>query len=147
MKPRLVYISNYLLEDLLGVKVELTEDLDHFETFQGCKINYSKNPDLPGLHISPNGLLDQKGVNEIKVSYEFKDNLDQLFITPDQGIGFDLFSAAFYLISRYEEYLPHEVDEHGRFLPEQSIAFKHGFIQRAVVNRYATFLAQKLQSI
>ena len=51
-----------------------------------------------------------------------------------------MFSAAFYLVSRYEEYLPHKKDSFGRFEAAESFAFKHNFLQKPVVNHYAHIL-------
>ena len=40
---------------------------------------------------------------------------------------FDVFSASFYLVSRYEEYLPYVKDMYERFQAENSLAYKHNF--------------------
>ena len=47
----------------------------------------------------------------------------------DEIIPFDVFSATFFLVSRYEEYLPHVKDDYGRFLATESLAFKEDFLQ------------------
>ena len=64
---------------------------------------------------------------------------------------FDIFGAAFYLVSRYEEYLPHIKDEHMRFSPQQSIAYQKGFLNKPLVNIWAEelkkILRQKFQSL
>jgi hypothetical protein len=43
-------------------------------------------------------------------------------------LPFDPLAATFYLVSRYEEYLPFIPDEHGRFPAKQSFAFSNGFL-------------------
>ena len=48
------------------------------------------------------------------------------------SIPFDIFAASFYLITRYEEYLPHVQDVHERFPADESIAFKNGFLEQPV---------------
>lgn len=50
---------------------------------------------------------------------------------------FDIFAATFYLLSRYEEYLPHVKDEYGRFLATESLAFNEGFLHQPVVDIWA----------
>ena len=47
---------------------------------------------------------------------------------------FDVFGASFYLISRYEEYLPHIQDHYNRFTAKESLAFKNGFLERPLIN-------------
>jgi len=60
-------------------------------------------------------------------------------------IPFDIFSASFYLLSRYEEYLPHVKDIHGRFPPSESIAYKNGFLRSPVIDIWAYKLMEKLK--
>jgi hypothetical protein len=55
-------------------------------------------------------------------------------------IGFDLFGAAFFFLSRYEELLPGARDEHGRFPAARTLAVRHGFLDRPVVNEYVDLL-------
>lgn len=59
--------------------------------------------------------------------------------------GADLFGAAFFMLSRWEECLPMSRDAHGRFPATASFAVKHGFLHRPVVEEYADFLAQALR--
>jgi hypothetical protein len=63
---------------------------------------------------------------EIQV-FEWK-GFKAFFKTSDGIVPFDLFAAAFYLLSRYEEYLSQEKDQYGRFPAEASLAFKAGFL-------------------
>ena len=61
------------------------------------------------------------------------------------AIPFDIFAASFYLISRYEEYLPHVKDIHGRYTAEQSLAFKYRFLEKPVVDIWAYKLLEVLK--
>jgi hypothetical protein len=60
-------------------------------------------------------------------------------------MGFDVFSASFYLVSRYEEYLPFVKDIHQRFQAENSLAYKHDFLQKPLINIWAKSLMQKIK--
>ena len=60
-------------------------------------------------------------------------------------LPFDIFAASFFLLSRYEEYLPHVRDVHERFTAAQSIAMKHGFLEKPVVDVWAFQLLTKLK--
>jgi hypothetical protein len=62
----------------------------------------------------------------------------------DPDFPFDVFAAAFFLISRYEEYLPHEADAHGRYMASSSLAFRNGFLDRPVIDLWAWELAKSL---
>jgi hypothetical protein len=62
-------------------------------------------------------------------------------------LPFDIFSVVFYLISRYEEYLPFEKDRFGRFPATQSLAYQHEFLQKPLADILILKLAEKLQSV
>ncbi len=56
-------------------------------------------------------------------------------VMPDvRGLDFDLFAAVFYMITRYEEYLPYEGDRYGRFPARGSLAARRGFLEIPVVD-------------
>ena len=58
---------------------------------------------------------------------------------------FDIFAASFYMLSRYEEYLPHVKDEFGRFTATESLAYKHHFLHQPVVDIWAYKFKEALQ--
>ena len=58
---------------------------------------------------------------------------------------FDVFAASFYLLSRYEEYLPHIKDEWGRFLATQSTAYKNNFLDKPLVDFWILRLFEQLK--
>jgi len=59
-------------------------------------------------------------------------------------LPFDVFAASFYLVSRYEEYLPHIRDNHNRFLASGSDAFQQGFLTKPLVNTWALVIRDLL---
>ncbi len=61
--------------------------------------------------------------------------------------GDDLFGNAFYLLTRYEEAVLPDRDEHGRFPAEAALAVRAGLIDRPLVNDYAEELWRKLRGI
>jgi len=70
-----------------------------------------------------------------------------LFITGSEpDMPYDPFSAAFYMVTRYEEYLPHEVDEHGRYDPRDGIAYQNDFLDYPVVNYWVLELGKLLKT-
>ncbi|MCU0363880.1 MAG: polysaccharide deacetylase family protein, partial [Bacteroidales bacterium] len=66
-------------------------------------------------------------------------------------IPFDIFSAAFYLVTRYEEYSAENRDEHGRYMASASLAFRNGFLQLPVIDMWtrelALLLARKFRTL
>jgi hypothetical protein len=57
-----------------------------------------------------------------------------IFFQSNGDIPFDIFSASFFLLSRYEEYLPHKKDSYGRFAHESSLAYRENFLHLPLVN-------------
>ena len=61
------------------------------------------------------------------------------------GFPFDPFTAGFYMVTRYEEYLGKNKDRFGRFSPKGSIAYAGNFLDKPVVNLWAQSLVEELQ--
>lgn len=57
----------------------------------------------------------------------------------------DLFASAFFMLTRWEEFVNKERDEHNRFPGRAGIAFRNGFLARPVVNEYAAILEHLLR--
>ncbi len=111
-------------------------------------IFYGLAPERKGLYIPNAGLLEESGLERKKISVKGKGKDVKLF--PMEGSewpDFDLFSAVFWLVSRYEEYLPGPRDSHGRFAPKHSLAFKHEFLQLPIVNIWARELLNRLEAL
>lgn len=143
---RLIYALDMVLTRINGISYQLTENFDEFLSADGPKINYSDFPSDSSLHIVPSGLLYESSIKKVDPKYAKLQGLHCLFTTNvSKEIPFDIFSAAFYMLTRYEEYLPFTPDEHGRFSAEQSVAWKHGFLEEPVVQQWAIFLGRILQ--
>ncbi len=144
---RIQYAAGLLLGIIPGLEWRLVDDLDACRKHQGPKIFYGKPPaDQDGLVLPSHGFLLERGVHYFLPQLKEQDGLPLLF--PAEGKGYDLpfdpFAAAFYLVSRYEEYLPHNKDAHGRFEATESFAYKHHFLHRPVVNHYALLLKKRI---
>jgi len=113
----------------------------------GPKLSYTKAPLGNEFFIKSNDLLFEQGVNDLDINIQKWEDVPCFFAANlKSSIPFDIFAASFYLISRYEEYLPHVKDIHGRFTAEQSMAFKYGFLEKPVVDIWAyKFLAILLE--
>lgn len=56
----------------------------------------------------------------------------------------DIFAASFFMLTRWEEYVNKNRDNHDRFPAYESLAFKQGFLDRPVVNEYVEELKKML---
>ena len=60
----------------------------------------------------------------------------------------DLIASAFFLLSRYEEWIRPEVrDEHGRFPGRESLPYRAGILDRPVVDEYGKILRKCLRRL
>jgi hypothetical protein len=142
--PRLQYILQELFVRRLGLIYELTNEPGRFEKHDGTKINYSHENFKDCIQIKPHELLFEQELSNHVISCKHDYNWDTLVFAQMADIPFDIFAASFYLLSRYEEYLPHKVDEHGRFDPEQSLAIQFGFIETPLVDKWILRLKEEL---
>lgn len=143
--PRLQYILDFIGKELQTDSLQLTSSLEEFIKYSGAKINYTDNRITQNeLWIKPHGLLFEKGCKE-QVIECFEANNNKAFFKTNGDFSFDIFAASFYLLSRYEEYLPHKKDMYGRYAHENSLAFKETFLHLPLVNIWLEGFKQKLK--
>lgn len=51
-------------------------------------------------------------------------------------LGLDIFGSAFFMLTRYEEVVKMDRDQHNRFPAKASLAYQEGFLDRPIVNEY-----------
>jgi len=144
--PRLRYIFKHIFTRILQIPVSFTTVIEEFIAHNGPKMTYSKSPLGKEFFIKSNELLFEQGVNDIEINVFHWDKTPCFFNAGSKSvIPFDIFSASFYLISRYEEYLPHVKDQFERFTAEQSLAYKYRFLEKPLVDVWAYKLLEKIQ--
>jgi hypothetical protein len=62
-------------------------------------------------------------------------------------LNLDIFGSTFFMLSRYEELIMEERDNHDRFPSWASLASKAGFLDRPIVNEYLEILWECLQQL
>ena len=144
---RLEFISKFLLETILGIDFKHISNLSEFDPSQDFLLNYSdQRSEFHELFIAPHGLLFDTGIRSFSIDVKNDQVLPYFFSSSESDWHFDLFAAAFYLLSRYEEYLPSQADDHGRFAAENSLAFQAGFLARPLIDEWAFEFRKKLLS-
>ena len=143
---RLDYIAGHIFNAVLGADFLIVPDKEIYLKQTGVCINYSNEDLHHGLQIVPHGLLFEKGVREIHDLEISQWNGYFCFFRQTQGdIPFDVFAASFYLLTLYEEYFPKQLDEHGRFNPNESLAYLNGFLEVPIIDRWAYLLKEELE--
>ncbi len=149
--PRLLYITRFIIGEITDTPFHITTDIEEYTQFRGPKINYSSQPvDQIEIWIKPVELLFETNIKEHAISCEIKNGY-KIFFKTDGDLDFDLFAASFYLLSRYEEYLPHFKDIYGRYAHENSLAYREGFLHQPLVNiwmkDFRLLLAERFPSL
>jgi hypothetical protein len=127
--PRLVYT----VDTIFPFPAVLTDSWETFLTHQGPRINYSLQSSgalIP--QVVPQGLLAETDIHVQQIVCFEWEGLKAFFPTAGT-IPFDFFAASFYLISRYEEYLPHQQDQYGRYIQENSLAYRENFLHLPLI--------------
>lgn len=137
---RLRYILDLMLSDLLGLEyIVVTEVPENIQS--NFVVDYRENPEY-GLTIPAGKLLHETDIRPVEVNGRQNGQVFELLLDGDEK--FDPLAAAFYLTSRYEEYLPHEPDAHERFSAISSCLHALDVLDRPIVNEWALWIKAEL---
>ena len=142
--PRLRYVLDWLLTERLGLAYSLTTDGVE-ATDERFVIGYGVEGNS-GISIPSSGLLEEDFIKEHNIPQGDWQGFPTLYQNAESGcdIPFDLFSAAFFLLSRYEEYYPFTPDAHGRYPHTESVLWKAGMLERPVLDEWVEMLRNML---
>ncbi len=148
--PAITPRFSYIIDTLFAGRAYVTESEEELFAYSGPRINYSSENSAGALWIVPHGLLAEKNIQQQQLScFEWKGL--KVFYATGGDLPFDLFAASFYLLSRYEEYLPHESDHYGRYAHTNSVAYNEDFLRLPLVNlwllEFETILASRFPQL
>lgn len=138
---RLDYTFRFIFSEYLGVTYELTDSKQYFLSSKDEQ-KWIYGDVMEGIPcIQASSLLLESNIQP----QQLIPWTDEDIITVIQHNGKpDVIASLFYLISRYEEYLPGVLDHHGRYAAYQSAAVQFDFIETCMVNRYICWLSRWL---
>ena len=144
--PRLKFVFKQICTRILKTPVSFTKVIEEFIAHDSLKMSYGAQPLGSEFFVRSNGLLLEQGISDVELNVQTWEDTKCFFSCGEKShIPFDIFSAAFYLLSRYEEYLPHVKDTYGRFTKEESLAFQSGFLHQPVIDLWAYKFKAALQ--
>lgn len=149
--PERSYILNVIFKEFLGIEIEIfpINDLtnyeieseefskkivfsdDFFSKTDDCFLKKKYFPNSVFNFQSPFSNEMVKGIYGHNKIYE---NEKELYL------GIDIFASAFFMLTRWEEFVNSSRDKHNRFPATSSVAFRNNFLHRPVVNEYVEFL-------
>src|SRR5690625_380722 len=136
--PRKKYIFNQILGEILGLEIKFTSKIEEFIASKQWKFSYGKSRMGNEFFVKSSDLLDGQGVTKQNIEVKDWQGVPCFFeVGHESDVPYDIFSASLYLLSRYEEFLFQNKDQFGRFPAKESLAYKHGFLTRPVVDLWA----------
>jgi hypothetical protein len=134
LTPRLQYIVDFLSQ-YYQIPIRLIYDEEKYLADKDKhRVNYSYHRlSTDEIWIHSHVLLFESTIRPVKIDC-FEHHHYKAFFKAEGDTGFDLFAAIFFLITRYEEYLPHQKDMYGRYAHQNSLAFKEGFLHLPLIN-------------
>lgn len=131
--PRLRYVADFISRYYNHPFRVMANEAMYLESDEP-RINYSHQRMGEGeLYIKPSPLLSESEKRRFNL-HAVEHNGYKVIFESNCDLGFDLFAGIFYLLTRYEEYLPHTKDAYGRFAPEASIAHREEFLHLPLIN-------------
>ena len=145
--PRLTYVLDWLMKERLHTGCVIVHDISQTE---GLPFFISYGAVLPGAMCIPaHGLLWELGKEPPEIRTGKWHSLPTIFATdePNYTLPFDLFSAIFFLITRYEEYYAYKPDKHGRYPATESILHKNHWLQRPQADEWIHALRNQIRPL
>lgn len=145
ISTRLSYILDWIFLEQLGLSYTLHTELSNIADAQ-LTIGYGVEGTV--ITIPNTHLLFEEGLQQPEIAIGIWNELPTIFSVDKDGatIPFDLFSAVFYLLARYEEYAPFIADKHQRFPVTESILFKNQLLERPIVDEWLSAFSKLLAS-
>jgi uncharacterized protein DUF7033 len=152
------YILDVLLNEFLGLDYSVTEHSESFikiirpgnipsltlnsAFFQQAHDHWSKPESMPDLPLKSWTPIED-GIEATRI----EGSVPVLYGQPGLvkydthwHLNLDIFGSAFFMLSRYEELITPDRDNHDRFPATASIAYKANFLDRSIVNEYLEIL-------
>ena len=144
--PRIQYACKIIFHVVLRVSYRIIDDLSEFNQTKGLRIVYNGPKLKDVVWISAESLLLEEDIYDFRSSIRIGkwEDTPVIFKNDDGNIPFDIFSAVFYLLSRYEEYLPIKRDKYTRFKTSESILYKIKACDIPLVDLWCIKLAEQL---
>jgi len=128
---RLTYTLDFVFTSR-GLEYQVVTDPKHFIQAEGIKLNYSSF-EAEQNSIIPSELMYSTEIVNYNISYDTFGKMECMCFN---GIV-DPLASIFYTLVRYEEYLEHNSDEHGRFCFNSSCLSDRKWVKTAMCDRWA----------
>lgn len=143
---RIKYVMDYVFNEQLGIAYTLCDDENMFrESNATQKIIYAEQDIISGIYFYNSGLLLQAAIKDIELNAD-KVNETPVIFKHDKkdALGFDVFAAIFYLLSRYEEYMNKPTDKFENYNYRNSVLYNLNALHIPVIELWIKMLKNVL---
>lgn len=130
MSDGLRYVANYIFRERFALNLEISESLST------RRISLSSPNSKESFDFgSPSSIILMETLSLDLEEIDFISS-DKSIIFPDESLPlkFDIFSAVFFFLSRYEEYVVDDRDAHGRFCAYHSLQYQWNTLKVPLVD-------------
>lgn len=139
------------VEDELVIFTEGSTNVMHMPVCFFKKTNWFDVNSLPILPLSyweSKEYLDDIRLTDSLIPVIYGDNVPKVSLDDCKiRLPIDIFGSAFFMLSRYEEYVLNNRDEHNRFPASASLALRSNFLNRPIVDEYVEILWATFQKL
>lgn len=136
ISPRLKYTLSMVMDDR-AIAYQLTDDWQKYEQAAFPKFSYSRKKEEGCLAFIPaSQLLTEATVSPQKVGKSLWEGVEVLSFSGQA----DILASIFYVLSLYDDCTQKEKDKHGRLKGENSILFRHGWLEKLTVEHWCEHL-------
>ncbi len=154
------YVADIIFGDFLGLHYKLLPEteINHYKISLSNGANIVFEDDFFGKFHEKSNYINKLNLPEkiLLVQNDFAPKKDlpilygsDSFTIDNQNIKceYDIFASIFFMLSRWEENIDSQRDEHDRFVEENSVSIKNNFHQRPIVDEYTDFIWNLLKQL
>ena len=146
VNPRIEYITKLLFSQILNIEFAFITNSLEFKKAEGAKFNYSTEKFDDEFYIKPHRLMFSKAMITPNIEPVWFEGTKYFCeSSKDSDLPFDPLAAAFYVVTRHEEYTEQKRDVFERYPVTQSILVKYDLLGKPVVNIWAQLLGRKIR--
>ncbi|RYE38106.1 MAG: hypothetical protein EOP48_27605, partial [Sphingobacteriales bacterium] len=133
LTPRIRYIFDVIFKDILKIQPLYTSEEKELLAYEGARLCYGPQAIDNIPYFKSTSILLGNRIQEIDIDTIPFGGYTVPFPVTGSALPFDPFAAAFYFITRYEEYL-HNAEKHGHFTSARSLQKKLNCLEHPVID-------------
>ena len=144
LTPRIKYIFNFIFNEILQTQAGFSSNAEEFKSSELPKISYANQPLGKELFFKNADFLLSHTITAPTIKTTTFGDMIVPFAVDNSSLPFDVFAAAFYFVTRYEEYLPYKADQDGNYPAAASLQSKLKLLEFPVIDGWALMLKNML---